>query len=215
MSKLRVYLAEDHAVVRAGVKLLVNQQPDFEVVGEAANGELAVAEVVRLLPDVVVMDISMPVLSGTGATREIKRHCPAVKILGLSMTEDPVSIQDFISAGASGYVLKRAAPDELIGAIRAVHRGEMPIDARSLAQLLHPSDLGPEDSLPGPPLLTRQETSVLRAIAQGFSNKEIAASMDLSVKTVETYKARGMEKALLKNRVDLVRYANGRGWLQE
>ncbi len=211
--KLRVYLAEDHAMVRAGVKRLITGQADMEVLGEAGSGETVVAEVVRLLPDVVIMDLSIPVLSGTEATREIKRQCRRVKVLGLSMQEDPECIQEFIAAGASGYVLKRSAPDELIAAIRAVHRDEMYIDSRCLAQFLprHGSrQLGQSEPFPA---LTERELTVIRFIALGFSNKEIAAKMELSVKTVETYKVRGMDKAQLRGRIDIVQYAGKRGWL--
>ena len=211
---LRVVLADDHAVVREGLKALVNAQPDMRVVGEAADGEAAWRAAKELLPDVLVIDLSMPVMGGAEATARVRRDCPSVKVLALSVHEEQLYLTQLLRAGASGYVLKRAAPMELVRAVRSVASGETYVDA-SLTKTLVAGYLDGERAaeLPEHDALSDREREVLLRIARGFSNKEIAAELALSVKTVETYKARVAEKLGLRTRVDIVRYAAQRGWL--
>ena len=213
MAKLRVFLADDHAVVREGLKALVNAQPAMAVVGEAADGLTACAQVALLAPDVVVMDVSMPGLSGSQATARLRLECPAVRVLALTVHEDKGYLRQLLAAGAAGYVLKRAAPEELIQAIRAVAAGGVYLDPGMAGKVLGgfvrqaaADGVGAE--------LSEREAEVARQTAAGHSNKEVAARLDLSVKTVETYRARAMEKLGLRGRADLVRYAVQQGWLQ-
>jgi DNA-binding NarL/FixJ family response regulator len=213
--KLRVYLADDHAVVREGLRALIERQPDMEVIGEAGDGRTALEQATDLHPDVVVMDVSMPEMTGTEATERLRAAAPEIKVLALTVHEDKGYLRQLLRAGASGYILKRAAATELVHALRAVASGGLYLDP-TLAQqviggLLHrPLGRGapPSDEL------SERELEVLRLIAEGHSNKEIAARLDISVKTVETYKARSMEKLGLENRAAIVAYAVQRGWLQ-
>jgi DNA-binding NarL/FixJ family response regulator len=213
---LRVVLADDHAVVREGLKALVNAQPDMKVVGEAADGESAWQAAQTLAPDVLVMDLSMPVLGGVEATERVRRDCPEVKVLALTVHEERVYLTRLLRAGASGYVLKRAAAAELVRAVRTVAAGGTYIDP-SLAGAVVAGYLDAEATADQPPhdALSDREREVLLRIAKGFSNKEVAAELGLSVKTVETYKARVVEKLHLRTRVDIVRYAAAQGWLGE
>jgi two-component system response regulator NreC len=216
MSKLRIFLADDHAIVRDGLKALVNAQPDMEVVGEANNGRDALHQAQQLQPDVVVMDVSMPEMNGARATERLKQACPEMKVLALTMHENKVYLRQLLQAGASGYVLKRAASEELIRAIRTVATGKVFLDSALAGKVVDSFMLrqSPEDPMRFNDLSDR-ETEVLRLIAWGHSNKEIAAQLDISVKTVETYKARLMEKLDLRSRADIVRYALHQGWLQD
>jgi DNA-binding NarL/FixJ family response regulator len=213
METLRVLIADDHAVVREGLKRLIETQSDIAVVGEAEDGRAAVEQCATLSPDVVVMDVSMGPLGGAQATREIRQRFPAIKVLALTVHEDRSYMHEMLEAGAAGYVLKRAAGDELIGAIRAVATKGVYVDPRVTRKLF--SVFGPRG--PASPHakaeLSERETEVMRLIAQGFTNKEISAQLGVSVKTVETYKARSMEKLGLRSRVDIVRTATERGWL--
>ena len=211
---LRVVLADDHAVVREGLKALINGQLDMSVVGEAADGEAACRATQALSPDVIVIDLSMPVLGGAEATARIRRECPGVKVLALTVHEERVYLTQLLRAGASGYVLKRAAASELVRAVRTVASGGLYIDPAMAGSLvegyLDGQDVATQPAL-GP--LSDRERDVLMRIARGFSNKEIAAALGLSVKTVETYKARMAEKLGLRSRVEIVRYAAQQGWL--
>jgi DNA-binding NarL/FixJ family response regulator len=216
MDKLRIFLADDHAVVRAGLKTLVDAQADMVVVGEAGDGQMALEQARDCAADVVIMDISMPQLNGAEATAQLRQQCPDVKVLALSVHEDTGYLRKLLEAGASGYVLKRSAADTLIQAIRMVAGGGMYLDP-AIAGKIVGSLLGKSALEGDAPVaeLSERETDVVRLIAQGYSNKEIAAQLNLSVKTVETYKARAMEKLGVESRVALVRYALQRGWLQE
>jgi DNA-binding NarL/FixJ family response regulator len=216
MSKLRIFLADDHAVVRAGLKTLVNAQADMVVVGEASDGQAALEQVRDCLADVVIIDISMPQLNGAAATVQLRQQCPQIKVLALSVHEDTGYLRKLLEAGAAGYVLKRSAADTLIQAIRIVAEGGMYLDP-AIAGKVVGSLLGKSVVVGDAPTaeLSERETDVVRLIAQGYSNKEIATQLNLSVKTVETYKARAMEKLGVDSRVALVRYALQRGWLQE
>ncbi|MBA3512988.1 MAG: response regulator transcription factor [Pyrinomonadaceae bacterium] len=216
MGKLRIFLADDHAVVREGLKSLVNAQPDMEVVGEAGDGRATWQRAKQLQPDVVVMDISMPELNGVQATERLKGECPEVRVLALTVHEDTSYLRQLLQAGASGYVLKRGAAEELIHAIRTVAAGGVYLDP-SLAGRVVSRYIGSQApngaSQRGD--LSERETDVLRLIALGYSNKEIAAQLGISVRTVETYKTRLMVKLDLSSRADIVRYALHQGWLQE
>ena len=216
MTKLRIMLAEDHETVREGLKMIVNAQDDMEVVGIAGDGLEAVAEAQRLLPDVLVMDISMPRLNGLKATERLKAVCPQVKVLTLSRHADDGYIQQLLRAGASGYVLKQSASTELIHAIRAVADGGKYLDPKLAAKAMdaYSGRAGaPRGELKGS--LSDRESEVLRHIALGYSNKEIAARLSVSVKTIEAHKANAMRKLNITSRIDLVRYAMFQGWLQD
>ncbi len=220
MSNLRVVLADDHEVVRAGLRGLVDATPGMEVVGEAANGAEALEEARALGPDVLVMDISMPVLDGVLATQEIASSCPAVKVLVLTAHEDRAHLLRLLQAGAAGYVVKRAAVDELVRAIRIVAGGGTYVDPELAGMLLRaratrassPPLEAPEE---GENALSAREEEVLRGIAWGHSNKIVAADLGISTKTVETYRARIAEKLGLRSRTEMVRYALQKGWLSE
>ena len=215
VSKLRVFLADDHAVVREGLKALINRQPGMEVVGEAADGRTACAKAEEIRPDVVVMDVSMPEQNGLEATRELRSRCPDVKVLALTGHEERSYLRDLIEAGASGYVLKRSAAEDLVHAVQVVARGDMYLDPSVTAVVLgRLARTRPNDDHAGIELSDR-ETEVLQLIAEGHSNKDIATRLKISVKTVETYKARSMEKLGLTGRADIVRFALQKGWLRD
>ncbi len=215
MSKIKLLLADDHAVLRAGLKALLNSQPDMEVIAEAADGEEAVRKSAEFTPDIVIMDISMPVLTGSEATREIKKQNPAVKVLVLTVHEDESYLHRMLRAGASGYLPKKAADTELLAAIRATHQGEHFIHSSMTAGLV--SELRHKEMVEvdkrNPDGLSKRESEVLQLLAMGHTNQQIADKLYLSVKTVETYKARIKEKLGLQGRAELVRYAIQTGLL--
>ena len=216
MSKLRVVVADDHQIVREGLKTLINAQPDMQVVGEAEDGRAAWALAKRLLPDVVLMDVSMPEMNGAEATMRLLKDCPQIKVLALTVYEDKGYLQQLLKAGASGYVLKRAVMEELVRAGRTGAGGGAYVDPRRAGRVVSSyirQDTG-GGKQPAAELSEREE-QVLRLAAWGYSNKEIAAKLQISVKTVETYKVRLMEKLDLRSRADIVRYALRQGWLQE
>jgi two-component system response regulator NreC len=214
-NKARILLAEDHGTVREGIKMLVNAQPDMEVVGEAADGAAALVEAERLSPDLVVMDVSMPELNGLMATKRLRRMSPGVKILTLTRHTDDGYLQQLIKAGVNGYVLKQSAPSELITAIRAVIGGKSYLDP-TLAEKVMGGYAGTIGHLgQSPNDITGREQEILKLIAWGYSNKEIATRLDISVKTVEAHKGNTMKKLGMTNRVDIVRYAILQGWLQD
>jgi DNA-binding NarL/FixJ family response regulator len=214
MSKLRVLLADDHAVVREGLKALVNSQEDMEVVGEAADGRDAWEQALTSCPDVAVMDLSMPELGGAEATAMIRRGCPGTRVLALTVHESEGYMRQCLAAGASGYLLKRAAADELVRAIREVAAGGVCIDPKmagqAVATLTEPSASEAQHDTP----LTERETEIVKLLARGHINREIADQLSLSVKTIEVYKARALEKLGLRSRADLVHYAAGQGWIR-
>lgn len=214
--KLRILIAEDHAIVREGIILLVNAQLDMEVIGEADDGDVAVAEATRLKPDIVVMDISMPGANGLRATKKLRKLFPAIKILTLTRHSDDGYLQQLIGAGANGYVLKQSAPSELINAIRAVADGKAYLDP-ALTNKVMGRYADRRTSLRGENKheLTDRESEVLRLIALGYSNKEIGVNLGLSVKTIEVHKANAMRKLGISSRIDIVRYGILQGWMQD
>ena len=216
MDKLRILLIDDHAVVLEGLKSLVNAQADMEVVGEASDGRSALALARATRPDVAVLDISMPGQGGAATAEQLKRDLPAMKVLALSVHEDKGYLRLLLESGASGYALKRAAAGELIHAIRVVASGGLYLDPTLAGKVVGRLVRRPSarESIQVDALSDR-ESDVVLGLARGYSLKEVAARLQLSVKTVETYKARSLEKLGLKSRADLVRYAIQRGWLQD
>ena len=216
MNKLRIILAEDHETIRDGLKLLVNSRSDMEVVGEADNGRTALQLAEEFSPDVVVMDISMPELNGLQATKKLKDKSPQVKVLILTRHSEPGYLQELLQAGASGYVLKQSKSEELIRSILAVAAGQTYLDPavteRAVTQLRESGQVARKVQNA---TLTTREADVLRLIALGYVNKEVAARLNLSVKTVEAHKSNAMNKMGMKSRVDIVRYAILQDWLQD
>lgn len=216
MNTLRIFLADDHAVMREGLRSLVNAQSDMNVVGEADNGRTALLKARELQPDVVIMDVSMPELNGIQVTERLKRICQNITVLVLTAHDDSGYLRQLLEVGASGYVLKKAAAEELINAIRVVAAGGTYLDP-TLAGKVVGGYLG-KRRLRGTQQgheLSDREAEVLRLVAWGYTNKEIAGYLSISVKTVETHKANLMDKLDLKSRVEMVRYALRQGWLRE
>ncbi len=213
--RLRVFIADDHAVLRAGLRMLIEAQPDMQVVGEAEDGEEAVRRMLSLHPDVALIDVNMPKLDGLETIRQLKAAAPRVRALVLSMYDDEGYLRRALEYGAAGYVLKKAADTEVMAAIRAVARGEVYVYP-SLTHLLVNRYLGrakePQPS-PSSEELSEREMEVLRLLAAGYTSQQVGNQLALSAKTVETYKARVMEKLNLQSRVDLVRYALRHGLL--
>lgn len=209
--KIRILIAEDHAVVRAGFRALLESQPDMVVVGEAANGWEAFEKARALVPDLVLMDISMPGMNGIEATERIKEALPQVKVLVLTIHADEFYLRHLLKAGASGYLVKQSPASELCHAIRTIHAGGVYVDP-SLAHVL--VDTFIRNGGTAGEELSAREREVLRLVALGYGNKEIACHLHLSVKTVEAYKARIMEKLGLRSRAELVRYALMKGLLE-
>jgi DNA-binding NarL/FixJ family response regulator len=213
MNKLRVFLAEDHLVVREGIKRVVNAEEEMEVIGEAGDGLQVLEQVLESRPDIILMDISMPGLDGVQTTRKILQAWPEAKVLALTAHEDRGFLRAVLEDGAVGYILKTSSPREVIEAIRIVASGRPYLDA-AIASEVYRGFLNKNSDKDGPRVrLSDRETEVIRQIAQGFSNKEIAVQLSISVKTVETYKARAMEKLQLHSRADIVQYAIQQGWL--
>ena len=217
MDNIKLLIADDHAVLRAGLKALLNTQPDIRVIGEAANGQDALKKSQEMAPDIVLMDITMPGMSGLETTRELKKHHPEIKVLVLTVHEDESYLFQMLRAGASGYVPKKAADTELLDAIRATHRGENFIHS-SMAKGLVSEWCGNQTATPANPVendLSQREKEVLKLLALGHTNQEIAYTLYLSIKTVETYKARLKEKLGVQGRAELVRFALQAGLLEK
>jgi DNA-binding NarL/FixJ family response regulator len=207
---LRVLIADDHGIVRSGVKLLLERQPDIEVVAEAEDGVDAVEKTLEHRPDVVVLDVSMPRMTGLQATHEIKQQAPETQVLILSMHDDERSLFEALRAGAAGYVLKRAADQDLVDAVRAAGRGEPFLTASAQQTLIR--DFLDRDAEPQE--LSPREQEVVKLIAEAHTNKEIAEILHLSEKTVESHRARVLQKLGMRDRVELVRYAIRRGLVE-
>lgn len=217
MSTIKVLVADDHPVVRAGVRLLIGSQPDMEVVGEASDGAECVDLVAKLRPHVVVLDLSMPRLAGLGALRALREKCPETRALVLTMHEDPATARQVLEAGGAGFLVKRAVDLELIAAIRAVHRGEVYVHSALTGPLLEMGRAargdGQAQAGAPPESLSPRERDVLRLLAHGYTNQQVADRIFVSVKTVETYRARLLEKLNLRTRAELTRYALDHGLL--
>jgi two-component system response regulator NreC len=215
-SKIRVLIADDHAILRSGLRLLVNAQVDMEVVSEAPDGEQAVQAAHETRPDVALMDLTMPRMGGMGALQEILRNCPETSVLVLTMHNDPAYLRSVLSAGASGYVLKRSVDAELLTAIRAVYRKGTFVDP-SLAHVLVQDVLAKRGAKARPKrsanILSDRELQVLKLVARGYSSQEIAKQILVGVKTVETYRSRLVQKLGLRRRSDVVRFAVQMGLL--
>ncbi|HEX7794875.1 MAG TPA: response regulator transcription factor [Vicinamibacterales bacterium] len=215
MSTLRILLADDHRVMREGLRMVLAREPNMEVVGEANNGAEAISLTEQLRPDIVVMDVSMPEINGLKATEALGASSPETKILILTRHGDASYVQRLLQAGANGYVLKQSAAEELVRAIRRVVAGQKYLDPAVTDQIIGTISVGTGSGRAANSHLSRREQDVLRFVALGFLSKEIAAQLGISIKTVETHKTNAMIKAGLKNRIGIVRYAMLQGWLQD
>jgi two-component system response regulator NreC len=209
-------IADDHAILRAGLKMLVNAQADMEVVSEAPDGERAVQVARETIPDVALLDLTMPGVGGMKALREMARDCREIRVLVLTMHDDPAYLRSALAAGAAGYLLKRAVDAELLAAIRAVHRGGIFVDPR-LANVMVQEALAKRstgvDSTKPANILSDREMQVLKLVARGYTSAEIAKQIFVGVKTIETYRSRFTEKLGLRTRSDVVRFAVQMGLL--
>jgi DNA-binding NarL/FixJ family response regulator len=212
VSKLRVAVVDDHPIVLAGLKALIEREPDMEFVGEAMCGTAALSLIREARPDIAVIDLSIPEITGLEIARRLADEQPEVKVLILTLHDESDSLRQSLEAGVSGYLVKRSAADELIRAIRAVAAGGLYLDPTIAGKALRPATAR---AGAGHGELSDRETAVIKLIAHGFSNKQVADRLDLSVKTVETYKARAVEKLDLRTRADIVRYGALQGWLSE
>ena len=213
--KIRIVLADDHPIVLDGLRNLIRAERDFELVGEAASGLSALKIIREQRPDVAVLDISMPELNGILLSRRLAGEMPALKLLVLTLHEDRAYLNQALEAGVRGYVLKRSAVENLVQAVRAVMVGGLYIDPAIVGRVFESKQVNKRLAARKgvAPALTDREADVLKMAALGFTNKEIASRLDVGVKSIETYKARGLEKLGLKTRAELVRYASGQGWL--
>jgi two-component system response regulator NreC len=207
---IRILIADDHGVLRAGLRALLKTEPDLDVIGEASGGYQALVLAARLQPDVVLLDISMPDLDGLEVTRQLAQEQPQVRVLLLTIHEDEAILREAIRAGAAGYIVKRAVESELINAIRSTAAGDMYIHP-TLARTLLEDIARPPAAGSAPGNLTAREREVLRAIAQGYTNRQIAECLHLSVRTVETHRANLRSKLDIRSRAGLVRYAAEHG----
>lgn len=213
---IRIVLADDHPVVREGIKAIVDAEDGMVVVGEAPDGDAALRAVERLLPDILVVDMSMPGLNGAQVTRTVRDTFPDVRVLALTIHSDRGYLAQLLKAGASGYVLKGAARADLIQAIRIVAGGGIYLDPMIAGKIVdHFIGIDVHVPVADEEVLSEREAEVLKLVARGLSNKEIARELDISVKTVETYKARVREKLGLRGRAHMVRFALERGWLND
>jgi DNA-binding NarL/FixJ family response regulator len=208
----RILIADDHGVVRGGLRLLLERQPGFDVVGEAADGAEAVREALALRPDVAILDVSMPLLTGLQAAREIRAQAPDIQVLMLSMHDDDRYVFEALKAGASGYVLKREADTALVDAVHATTRGE-PFLTHAATEAIVREWMSDDKQAPSEPL-TPREQEVLKLIAEAHTNREIGEILHLSEKTVESHRANILRKLGMRDRVELVRYAIRRGLIE-
>jgi len=207
-SKIRVLIADDHAILRSGLRMLIESQADMKVVAEAENGNEAIQIAQKSSPDVVILDVTMPERGGLHAIEQILKQSPNTRILVLTMHEEAAYMRTALTAGASGYVLKKSVDADLLSGIRAIHKGRTYVDSELASELI-------QDALPdrahartkATEVLSQRELEVLKLVAEGFSSREIAGQIFVSVKTVETYRGRFAEKLGLKSRAEIVRYA--------
>jgi DNA-binding NarL/FixJ family response regulator len=209
---MRILIADDHGIVRAGLKLLIDRQPDMQVVAEAEDGVEAFERALATRPDLCVLDVSMPRLTGLQAARQIRAHMPDAQVLILSMYDDQRYVFEALKAGASGYVLKRDVDDALLDAIRAVHRGEAfvthAVERSLIRDWMSDASTGPEEPL------SPREQEVLKLISEAHTNRSIAETLHLAEKTVESHRANILRKLGMRDRVELVRYAIRRGLIE-
>jgi DNA-binding NarL/FixJ family response regulator len=216
MTKIRIVLADDHETVREGLKAILNEHEDLEVIAEAENGQEAVTRTSALHPDIVIMDVSMPVLNGLEATAAIALSSPDTHVLVLTRHGEEAYLQQLLRAGADGYVLKQSRSNVLVGAVRAIASGKKYLDPAVTAKVIGGFKrpvASPEQH--APVTLSAREEEVLRMVAWGHGNKEIATELGLSVKTVETHKANATAKLGFTDRSEIVRFAVLKGWLKE
>ncbi|MGC4043330.1 MAG: response regulator transcription factor [Armatimonas sp.] len=210
----RLFLVDDHFIIRQGLTALIDRQKDMTVVGEASAGQPACHKIRQLLPDLVLMDISMDGWNGIQTAETIKREWPQIKVVAFTLFQDKNYLRELFQAGASGYVLKSSSADEILKAIRSTLKGGIYVDPRlgdNLLDLLRRRETPPTTRNP---LLSEREGVILKQVAQGYANKEIAAQLGISIKTVETHKARAMTKLSLDSRVELIHYAMAQDWLK-
>lgn len=215
MERCRILLVDDHPLVRTGLKTWIDGETDLEVVGEVDNGRDAVRQVRTLRPDVVIMDISMPGMDGVRTMQRLKDDDPDVKVLMLTIHKEESVLRQALQAGASGFLLKRTVEEEIIPAIRAVAESKIYIDPTMMTAMVDEYMYRPTGGDESTTDLSKREVEVLRRTAWGYGNKEIAAQLDISVKTVEAYKANLSSKIGLRSRTDIVRYAVHQGWMNE
>jgi DNA-binding NarL/FixJ family response regulator len=213
--KTRVVLADDHPITLAGLRMLIEADPDFEVVAAATSGPEALEAIVATKPDVAILDISLPQMNGIALARHLAKDCPAVGVIVLTSHEDRSYLDQALDAGVRGYVLKKSTIASLTHAIRGVLVGGLYIDPAIAGERFSPQRLTKRRAATRPAPLTERETEVLKFVARGLTNKEIASRLFLSPKSVETYRARGTAKAGLKTRSDIVRFASLRGWFAD
>ncbi len=214
---IRILLADDHTILRAGLKMMLNAEPDMEVIGEAQDGRQALEEALRLQPDIVLMDITMPDINGIEATRQIKKAMPEIKVLVLTMHENDEYVFQALRAGASGYMLKEAAATELVSALHVIQQGQFYLSPTAqsvmVGDYLQRVRIGEEkDSYSS---LTEREREILKLVAEGFTNNQIAEKLVISPKTVDTHRTHIMDKLNLHSRAELVKYAMRRGLLED
>lgn len=207
MKKIRVLIADDHALVREGIRSLLALAADIEIVGEAADGREAVARVRQFMPEIVLMDLAMPVMGGLEATRRIRKECPGTKVLALTQYDDSEYVLPIIEAGARGFVTKMSSSSELAAAIQAVHQGESYLSPSAAAALVDECQSTVKADKDAYSLLTDREKEVLKLLVEGCSTREIADALVVSPKTVEWYKARLMNKLGIHNRTELIKFA--------
>ena len=214
---IHILIADDHAVLRSGLRLLLDAEPDMQVVGEAGDGVVALARVRELTPDVMLLDLTMPRMGGLEVLRQIRELSPQTRVLVLTMHDDEGYLREALTAGCAGYVLKRAADIELFSAIRAVHQGGTYLHAAHTRVLFEPAQSRPHHSqaTEEPEPLSPREQEILRLVALGYTSRQAADELNLSAKTVETYRGRLMSKLKLRNRVELVQYALQKGLLED
>lgn len=213
MEKTTVFLVDDHAVVREGLQALINAQPDMHVVGQASDSREALALIPGCKPDIVVVDIGLPGLNGMHISERLRELCPNSALVVLTRHRESAYVRQMMQVGVKGYVLKQSGVATLLDAIRAVTAGENYLDPMLAGQMVQKMVAASTQSNVQQQDLSERETAVVQLIALGYSNKEVAAKLDISVKTVDTYKTRALEKLGLDGRAALVRYALERGWL--
>lgn len=213
-SRIRVVIVDDHPIFLAGLRNLIQSEQDLELLGEATNGLVALALIRDKQPDIAVLDISMPGLNGVKLARRLAEDCPAVRIVVLTLHEDRAYLTQAVDFGVRGYVLKRSAAESLVPALRAVHAGGLYIDPDISARMVSTRRIR-AGTRPNPSVLTAREAEVLKQVALGLANKEIALQLGIGVKSVETFRARGSSKVGLRTRADIVRFAAAQGWLAE